>query len=761
MNQGEEVNISSQRDRIEHNEEGSGVPQEASTPSSIIAGPSLLFVLAILSSSFLIFLIQPMVGKRILPWYGGTPNVWTLCLAFYQTTLFLGYAYAHLLIRFVSPSAQLGVHAVVVASALLALPVLPSDSWQSNGGSNPSLEILATLSWSVAMPFIALASTGPLVQAWFANAYRDRSPYPLYAVSNIGSFAALIAYPFLLEPRLALSTTGRIWSYAFVVTIVAVLGCAFIARRTEHVGEALCVTNQEVEASPPNVLNVSLWVLFSGAAVILLMGVTNLLCLDVASVPFLWILPLATYLMTFIVCFASESNYRPIPYAVLTVIAFSMTLGLRFILPFAVEYDLIDPATGGSINTFFGSLSMQVPAYCAFLFGACMILHGELYRLRPSPQRLTTFYLCVSGGGALGGLFVGLVAPLIYEGYNEIRVGIGMAFLLFLAARALGMRNRGQADFQRWPWRVAMLLGFAFWIYALVPVSVDRNVVIHQERSFFSVLRVNESGQGSARQRQLMSGSTLHGLEFINVEGEPFPTSYYGRATGIAAAFGERAEGGPLNVGLIGLGVGTLSIYGREGDAFRYYEIDPAVTYIARDSGYFSFLETSPAEIEIVHGDARLEIAKEQEQAGFQTFDLLVLDAFSSDAIPVHLLTLEAFRIYAKALTEDGVLAVHVSNRYFDLMPIVARAGLEVGLDTLFTETARASGFQSQNASWIFLSAHHHRLQAIATSLRQRTRRQNLGSGHMGFRWLHQMNMKDVPLWTDDYSDLLGVLISN
>jgi spermidine synthase len=717
----------------------------------------LLFVVAILASSFLIFLVQPMVGKRILPWFGGTPGVWTLCLAFYQTTLFVGYTYAHLLIRFAGPRAQIGIHALLVGAAFVSLPVLPADSWQPTGVANPSANILAMLTSNVALPFIALASTGPLVQAWFARSYPHRSPYPLYAVSNIGSFAALLAYPFFLEPRLPLSTTGNLWSYAFATTAVAVLGCAFVARLAQAHEQVAGFIDSDRKSEKPEATHVALWILFSGSAVILLMGVTNSICLDIASVPFLWILPLAAYLLTFVLCFASERTYQPVPYVILTLIAFALTLGLRFVLAFALP--LLSREVASSANIIVYSIYVQIPAYCALLFGGCMIMHGELYRLRPPPRSLTTFYLCISGGGALGGLFVGLLAPILFDDYEEARVGLALGILLFLATTALRTMTTNRTTASKWRRRVAAAVGLVVGTYVLLPPSVDSNVVIYRERSFFGVLHIAEFSDNVIPQRQLISGSTLHGVQFLGSRNGSTPSSYYGRATGIAAAF-LRPKGVPTKVGLIGLGVGTLSAYGREGDSFRYYEIDPAVLHIARDSGYFTFLSTSAANIEIVLGDGRLAIAKEQAQAGSQEFDILILDAFNSDAIPVHLLTTEAFQIYANALATDGVLAAHVSNRHFDLLPLVARLGLEVGLENLVIGTAAAPQFQSQASDWILLSRNPQRLQQLARSLRQRTRALKLPPKHAAMQRMTRLHLEDVPLWTDDYSDLLGVLRS-
>ena len=389
------------------------------------AGPrlfQLLFVGTIFASAFLIFLVQPVVGKRILPWFGGAPGVWTLCLAFYQATLFLGYAYAHLLIRYTRPSLQLIIHGLFFTAAVLTLPVLPGDAWKPDALGEPSTSILVILSVNVALPFFVLAATGPLIQAWFARRYADRSPYPLYAVSNVGSLLALIAYPILIEPRLSLFSTGSLWSIAFSVTGVAVLGCAALALRN-RAGAVTGAASSLQSTHAPQPARLALWFLLAGAAVVVLMGVTNQLCLDLASVPFLWILPLVAYLTSFILCFGSERAYQRAPYIALAGVAFLFCYGVPLWRPFVPI----------SFYALFASAPAQIALHCLLLFTSCMVLHGELYRLRPAAHSLTTFYLCVSGGGALGGILVGIVAPRIFDGYYELPLGLALAWLLLLA----------------------------------------------------------------------------------------------------------------------------------------------------------------------------------------------------------------------------------------------------------------------------------------------------------------------------------------
>jgi len=707
----------------------------------------VLFVVAILSSAFLIFLVQPMVGKRILPWFGGSPGVWTLCLAFYQTTLFVGYAYAYLLIRFAAPGLQLGIHAALVCVALFVLPVLPDESWKPAGMGSPSSTIFLMLASNVALPFVVLASTGPLVQVWFARRFPERSPYPLYAVSNVGSFAALLAYPFLLEPRLTLSLSGSLWSYAFALTTVAVLGCAALARGRGVVQEGRGDTESGADGSrDPTLGQITLWFLLSGCAVILLMGVTNSICLDIASVPFLWILPLATYLLTFVLCFSSEKAYHPASYVVMTLVAFLPTVGM----PLLEESSIWTPSVLAK------SVYVQIPAYCALVFGGCMIMHGELYRLRPPTRALTAFYLCVAGGGALGGLFVGLLAPFLFEGYYEVRVGLGLAALLFLAASTLRARDRSGT--RAWRWLAAGPLAFALIAGLVWPKSnLEGDKMVHQARNFFGVLRVSDRvGPRRSIQRFLYSGSTMHGLQFRG--NKRAPSIYYGKATGLGLLFAHRNDEDPLRVGAIGLGIGTLAAYGRDRDFYRFYEIDPAVVWIARDSGHFTFIEDSAARVEIVVGDARLAIADEQKLNGSQQYDILVLDAFSSGAIPVHLLTVEAFRLYAQALAPGGILAVHVSNRHFHLLPPVARLGFEVGMKSLYMYNNNAPKQRSMVSQWAFLSNDPQRLREFSEFAREHIPSLGLPTSHLRILQPREAEVRRLPLWSDDYCDLLGAL---
>ena len=703
------------------------------------------FVASVFASAFLIFNVQPMVGKQILPWFGGVPSVWMTCLAFFQTALFAGYAYAYGLAARVPPRWQPLLHALLFLAALAALPVLPGAEWKPAPGDESSARILAMLGASVALPFVLLAATGPLLQVWFARAFPGRSPYVLYAVSNLGSLLGLLSFPFLVEPNLALSLQSRLWSLGFAATGVAVLGCAVWTARvpaSRVTGAAAAAPAEE----PLDGTRVALWIGLPASAVVMFMGVTNHLCLDVASVPFLWIVPLSLYLITLVLCFGSGRLYVRsvlVPLAAVCLAWLIATMSRqpadRHALPFA------------------NSVVESAALACAALFSGCMVAHGELYRVRPGPARLTAFYLCIAAGGALGGLFVGLVAPRIFDAYHELPLGVASCWVLALAAIA-----RSPTRIFAGRLRAAAFAGLA--LVTLGPVAVyairaERGEpgTLASERSFFGVLRVIET-DAEVPFVVLRHGSTRHGLQYKSVATQGRPTTYYGLPTGIGLVLGQRTRDGmpPLRMGVVGLGIGTLAAYGRAGDVIVFHEIDPEVVRLARDAGYFTYLERSAADVEIVTGDGRLSLEAELRENGSQAFDVLVVDAFTSDAIPLHLLTAEAFRVYAAHLAKGGVLAVHVSNRSFDLAPEVARLGDAVGLHAFRVVNRSAPRWLAEASSWVIAAADP----AYAAVLEAEAARFPRPGGRPLVRILplDPATVARVPLWTDDFSNVLTLL---
>lgn len=695
-----------------------------------------LYAGAIFVSAFLLFLVQPMVGKRILPWFGGAPAVWSLCLAFYQSALFLGYAYAHLSIRFLAPRWQQIVHAAVLAAAFASLPVLPAAPDTAPDDAHPTVAVLRLLTLDVALPFLALAATGPLVQAFFARAHPARSPYPLYAVSNLGSLLALFAYPLVLEPRLPLSQTGTLWGVGFVATGLAVLACARPSGRGSTEVEAAHEPKPATAGIENGFLQAALWSMLAGTAVVLLMGVTNKLCLDVASVPFLWIVPLGLYLVTFILCFSSERAY-------------SRTFFMGVALATLVATHLLAPGAPVLLEAF---------AYGALLFACCMVLHGELYRSRPEAGDLTRFYLCISAGGAVAGLLVGIAAPILFDDYHELPLGLLIGGLLLVLVCARDPRSFLFAGRSRRRLVVAAPLCLALIGYITWSDTRPAPGQVHKQRSFFGVLTVSDNPDIPGHKRSLRNGTTVHGTQFQDPSVRRFPTSYYGPATGIGLVMASRPPQGESNIGIIGLGVGTLAAYGRPGDLLRFYEIDPVVLEIAGAGGWFSFLSDSLARIEVVLGDARLALAREHALGGPQGFDLLVLDAFSSDAIPIHLLTREAFELYLASLAPDGYLAVHVSNRNFRLVNVLFRISAELGAHGLHLRTQTVPAMQSVRADWVLIARDRDRKERLAARLDSWSRKLDVPTGSVSIRPARNADVSGIPVWTDEYSDLLRAL---
>ena len=718
-------------------------------------GGSAPFVLAIFASAFLIFQVQPMVGKHILPWFGGAPGVWSLCLAFYQTALFLGYAYAHLLIRRIPPARQPIVHALLLLAALAVLPVLPEASWKPAGDDSPGLRILGMLAANVGPPFLLLAATGPLVQAWFARAFPTRSPYPLYAVSNAGSLLALLSYPVVVEPSLALSAQSRVWSGAFAVCGLAILYCAWLATHTAHddtdtmAKGAADATGTSATAPAPGIATALLWAALPCCAVVLLMGITNELCLNLASVPFLWIIPLSVYLLTFILCFASVRFYRRGLFALLSAAALLLVL--------QTQGWTFTPGSDISTNT---PIVWQIARYSFLLFACCSLVHGELYRLRPHPRHLTAYYLCIAGGGAIGGLFVGVAAPVVFSDYHELGVGIAACWALLALCVFRDPASALHGGRPRAVWAALVALGLAC-VAALSMRGPDaRHRVLLQQRNFFGVLRVIEGNRGHVMRQYhtLNSGTTTHGVQYRNTALRSQTTTYYGNVTAVGYALRQRRPDERTQVGLIGLGIGTLSAYGREGDHFRYYEIDPNVIAIASDEQYFSYLADSRATTEVVLGDARLSLESELRDGAPQAFDLLVLDAFTSDAIPVHLLTAEAFALYSRHLADGGAILAHLSNRRLDLSPLLFGQAVRLGMRSIEIVNSTVHEQRSATSRWVVLTRDAAYIDELLAFIRAQQKALDLPRDSVGMRRPDEHSFRDFPVWTDDYSNLFGLL---
>jgi len=788
-----------------------------------------LFGVAVFLGAFLLFQVQPLIGKFILPWFGSSPGVWAACLLFFQVTLLGGYAYAHLLVSKLSPTRQAWTHVCLLVIALATMPITPSDSWRPGPEQNPVLGILGVLGASVGVPFLLLSATGPLLQRWFAHLEPGRSPYRLYALSNVGSIVALISYPFVVERFVSLHGQTAGWSWLYGGFALLMGACAWRLLRRARTDER--IGREEVNAPAASRSDVALWMLLSACGSAMLLATTNQLLMDVAAVPFLWVLPLVVYLVSFILCFESERWYvRPLFCALLPV-------------ALLLAADLIEHGVDVGIVH-------QVLGYAGSLFVCCMCCHGELARRRPAARQLTHFFLSVAAGGAIGGLFVALVAPMIFSDIHEYPLLLAATLILTLVAATQSVlksetapdRKRGRilaamgwvacASTLLWvagrflidrSWidggSAAMRAGLAWQSYGrYVAVVVVIGLVLRVEwprvwhgvsvsawwsspprlravgfgiaaclgvvsllgmlawpvfgdgteqpfrkdRNFYGVLSIEERERATDDERYVLNhGRIIHGSQYSNYAG--WPTTYYGYDSGVGLAIqrhpSRMVDGRQFRFGVIGLGAGTVAAYANAivdpeqeeedvsllprlpGDLVNFYEINPMVRDWAEE--HFTFLEDARsrgADVDVLMGDARIVMERQLEEGQSQQFDVLVIDAFSGDAIPIHLLTIEAMEVYWRHLRADGILAVNVTNRFVDLAPVVLRLGQRLQISAIRIEGEEDQEYGLQDSAWMLLTNNRGFLadEVIAEAVTDMP-----VSG---------------PLWTDDFSSLFEVL---
>jgi hypothetical protein len=669
-------------------------------------------------SAFLLFQLQPMIGRYILPWFGGGPAVWTSCLLFFQACLLAGYAYAHWLGSLANVRVQAGVHIGLLLASLAFLPLHPNAAiWKPASAADPSGRILLLLTVTVGGPYLLLSATAPLVQRWFTLDNPEKSPWRLYALSNFGSFLALLTYPSVFEPLLRLHTQGAIWSALY---LAFALLCGFTAWRLRSFRPAASPASDELESAPrPTAGIVLFWLGLSACGSMLLIATTNQISQDIAVSPFLWVAALAIYLLTFVLAFESDRFYRRTPFAIAAGLFASIACALPTI----------------SIGL---SLRSQLAVYLIALFVTCMICQGELARSRPSPRYLTTFYLTIAAGGAIGGVFVALIAPRIFTDFSEYQIGLGAACLLGFAGwlRTGALAQWTSRNFAvRLPLMALMIGG----VTAIVAsMTAGRQGLAASARNFYGILRVMTLEDGNGPFRELQHGRTRHGFEYLQTARKDWPTSYYGPHSGIAIAL-NALDKPHRRIAVVGLGAGTLAAWGRNGDTFRFYEINPDVEQIAR--AWFSFLSDSKAQTEVVLGDARVQLERELTAGRSEDFDLIAVDAFSSDSIPMHLLTAECADIYRRRLAPGGVLALHISNRALDLDPVARGMARYLGWTAvqIISEDHPASGESSSR--WVLLTSNQDFLERA-------------GLAHKLSEWSSRAPI----IWTDDFASLWRVL---
>jgi len=687
---------------------------------------NLLNALTIFLSALLLFQVEPLIGKVILPWFGGVAAVWTVCLLFFQVVLLLGYLYAHLLTCHFGWRAQGWIHAALLAVSLLVLPILPKNSWKPAGPEHPALRIIEVLVLAVGLPFFVLSATSPLLQSWWASIRRDEGVYRFYALSNAGSLLGLLTYPVLIEPRLTIPHQGWSWSFAYAGFVVA---CGMIAVTQK---ERASAPSLEIIAVPPGWNTRALWIGLPACSSALLLAITNHITQNIAAVPFLWVIPLSLYMLSFILCFGSCWYHR-----------------MLFLRALGVALGCMAYALSPSLTSL--PLWILISVFCAGLLVCCMFCHGELARLKPDPSQLTSFYFLSSLGSVAGAAFVALLAPQMFSGFYELHVALGACALLAVLVHRLDRAS----PFRQPHWRVALLALYGLAttvIVSLFLLARDESASSNRmARNFYGVLRVSDESapnvvllkgdeqshpKDDLRFRRLMNGTITHGIQFVGAARRDQPTSYYGPDSGIGLTFTALASHAPRRVGAIGLGTGTIAAYGSAGDEFTFYEINPLVVQIAQQD--FTFLRDSKARISFELGDARLTLERQPPQQ----LDLLAVDAFSSDSIPVHLLTIEAFELYFRHLKPDGILAVHISNRHLYLEPVVAAAAEKLGKDALLIESPSDRPNEIFLARWVLLANRgvFQQFPAVEEAGEPATR------------------LARVKLWTDSYSSLFAVL---
>jgi hypothetical protein len=691
----------------------------------------LAFGLTLFVSAGLLFLVQPMVARMVLPLLGGTPGVWNTCMVFFQALLLAGYAYAHAGPRWLGEGRHALVHAGLVVLALVVLPIGVAG-WVPPAEGTPIFWLLGLLLVTVGMPVFVLAASTPLLQRWFARLGHPtrKDPYFLYAASNLGSMLAVLGYPLLVEPGLSLAGQARWWQIGFVLLAALTAGCALLTwgRREQRRSGSATKRAKEENAKPALAWSWGLyWMALALVPSSVMLGVTTHITTDVGSVPLFWVLPLALYLFSLILVFSRVPVW-------LAALCF-------WLLPVMVLVLVWLQATAAVLE-----VRDAVLVHLLALFLVCMVCHGEMARTRPRAEHLTSYYLWIALGGVLGGLLNGLVAPLLLDRVVEYPLVLVAAFFLVPRFRSSNDRTAAFADAVAAgkPPPLALLLPSFGLIAGVLLVYLEftpaGQQVLYQQRNFFGVIRVRYEQETDTN--QLFYGTALHGSQFRDPRRRRDPLVYFSREGPVGQVF--QAFSGPRakqHVALIGLGTGTLASYAEPGQDWTYYEINPAVEEIAWDQRYFTFL--SDAVARGAHVTGRLGDGRLQMDRSTDRYDLIVLDAFSSDAVPVHLLTREALEVYLGHLTEDGILAFHVSSRFCRLLPVVAALARDAGLAGLSQDDQHLDPPRRLPSTWVLLAR----------------RPEHFGKLHKGDSWQPLSQVPSLSVWTDDHSNLLSVLL--
>jgi len=727
----------------------------------------ILFTFTIFLSACLLFVVQPMFGRLLLPLLGGAPAVWNTCMVFFQAALLAGYAYAHLISTRLAPRGQVLVHGLLLVAALIALPVAIPSGWTPPVDGNPVGWLLGTAAVAVGLPFFVVSATSPLLQRWLSLTRHPaaRDPYFLYAASNLGSLLALLGYPLLMEPRLGLAQQSRWWAVGYAGCVVALLACGVVMARRSREPTGLAATPEPVvPAVAPTWRERGFWVLLAFVPSSLMLSVTNYITMDLAAIPLLWVIPLAIYLATFSLAF-SRQRALSLPVSArwlrLALVLVVTTLALRASAP----------------------IGLLILLHLFGLFAAAMVCHQQLAVRRPAPQFLTQFYFWIALGGVLGGAFNALVAPVVFVAVTEYPLGLWAVSWLLPAVGQPGAAARKLWRELAWPVGLAVGCGLLLAVAQFFPAVVNSiggrlvivgtpalvclycsrhrlrfalgllvlfvvgrnqahqgNTVLFAERSFFGIHRVETNAERQLH--WLFHGTTVHGIQWQDAARRGEPLAYYSRTGPLGQIMDVAGPARRQTVALVGLGAGGASCYAQPGEQWTYFEIDPVVEKVARDPQFFSYLNDAPAGWAIVLGDARLTL----RTVPAQHYGLIVLDAYNSDAIPLHLVTREALALYGEKLRPDGILAWHITNRHLDLEPVLAALAEDGGWVCVLRDdqdlTPAEIAARKAPSRWAVMT----RTPAA------------LGSLVEDPRWQPARRRPDVKLWTDDYANLFRVL---
>jgi len=683
------------------------------------------FLITIFLSSFLLFQIQPILAKMALPFFGGGASIWTACMLFFQLFLLFGYLYSHCLTKLTNLNHQIIIHSTLIGISLFLLPITPFTGGTSLDWQAPQLKIISSLFFGIGFPYFLLSATAPLIQKWYSCIPTNTTPYRLYSLSNLASLLALLSYPLLIEPNMTNQIQSYGWSIGYVIFALFILSTGYHLFGVQLKYSQPQKNSESTTEEQKGLSSKVLWLLFSAVSVTLMVSTTNAMTQNIPPTPFLWILPLCIYLLSYIICFNNDRWYVRKYWFILFACCSLATVFMFF------------------IGTQFG-IATQVAIYSLILLVACMVCHGELARLKPNKSQLTLFYLIMAIGGVFGSIFTSIIAEYIFIQYYEFPLALALVYLLFSSTifkenndKILSKQKVRQNNFLSATSMIALL---AFSLYFINLNNIYSQDNVHNSRNFYGTLAVKDFKNNKQPSRMLFDGATSHGTQFLSPQNRDIPTSYYRLGTGVSLALQQYDALGSKNVGIIGLGTGTLASYGKPGDNFTFYELNPDVKTAAND--YFSYLSNSKAKISVKLGDARVTLQNELTKNGSQQFQILVVDAFSSDSIPVHLLTLEAFQLYWKHLTDDGSLVLHISNNHLDLLPLVATLAENIGKN-MFHFYSASDENNEHTAEWIIVTNNNDIIEDEAIKSRATY-----------FKLTEEQRI----LWTDEYSNLLSVI---